>query len=1172
MNERSGPEQGRARRRLPRLRWVLALAAALAAAAVAFVFMAVDTVRLTGVENQVRGAFERAGLRIEFTGARLHLGTATYVMEGIDVREAEGNGEPVFTMERMEIGLAWWALLTGRRQAINSVVLRKPSRLEVVIDRDGVRPGPRAAGLWKVAQPYLDAESSAIPDATLSIADASIEFLQPQAAILPGAGTSSYRTLAVIDEVRITGSASGGRLRGRYQVGITTPDSQFVFDGEFSATRQSLVTEAKAGSADIGSLFPDRVLTSLPLTNARLALEADWSGYAWNVLAALEAETAAFGLGLPDPATDSNVHVSARGSFDPAEQEFRFSDLVIRSREAAMSGRGSLRLKEDRPFELAMAAERIGAPYQHLAARLAVPGLELAEAGREARFDLATSGTEGRTQTVRGMVALTSASLRIPGLADILGGVSGELDFEDQRIALAGFEAEYGGTTLELAGQLTGNYLAREVCDLRVEWSARAEAAALVNLLRNEQAALQVAGSQEGRLSGSGVLTQRVDLRDIRNSEPAALEGFIDIKDGVVAHPGLPAPVEQLTARLELRPDAIEFRGAKGLVSGSPFEGSGRITGDPHYWRNPRLEAELSLSLDLPAVVEGLDDEIEANLAPYAVTGKAEARLNVEADLREITSAQAEGTVRLSGVGFRVPRPEEPIFVSGLGGTLEWRGSELRLLNLSGRVLGESFSGSAKFTRSRIEASLQGRQRLERITEVLPRMRDFVTFAGPVRYDVNLTIDDEAGPSRARTTAGEIIALVAGLPDRLHAAFTEQQYKMEGSVTVGDGSETGLFRHAAMPVARTIQGRSIPRAEFTNLTGRFLIRDNKLVVPQDAPLRGSCADTPNCEAWGTLEIRQNNFPAIEFTLRTSSEAKLDTWITGWGEAMPVYQAPPGASKRFDLKGDLRFGRTTYRGQRGGDATARVEYSYIQNADRTLNFPSVRLNGIDGQGGTATAAGRIIMHPRAANGTRRDADWEAALNVREMAGRPLMACIFDRVEEFDAIVTTDMNMRGTSFNLSRASGSGTAFLHDLRFRQTPLSRQLGQASRVNLERSSFRTLDRIAFRVGGGRVITDRIDLESDGVRMTVRGSYGFDRSLDFIVQVGIFETITGALPQVPVLSDLTRGISRAADTVAGRLIMDLRVTGTTEQPRIDPVAVPAVQDLDLFGPGRPGRP
>lgn len=142
----------------------------------------------------------------------------------------------------------------------------------------------------------------------------------------------------------------------------------------------------------------------------------------------------------------------------------------------------------------------------------------------------------------------------------------------------------------------------------------------------------------------------------------------------------------------------------------------------------------------------------------------------------------------------------------------------------------------------------------------------------------------------------------------------------------------------------------------------------------------------------------------------------------------------------------------------------------------------------------------------------------------------------------------VRLYGTGSGLHTLRGQGQVQLREADLYELPVMVRLLKILRIRPpDETAFNSSD-VAFRTEGDRIYFDRIDFDGDAISLEGRGEMNLDRVLNLT-----FDTFVGRDDDQP-LSILVRPLLKEA----GRRLMVTRVTGTLEDPHVERIALPDV--------------
>ncbi|MEX0586498.1 MAG: AsmA-like C-terminal region-containing protein, partial [Pirellulales bacterium] len=155
------------------------------------------------------------------------------------------------------------------------------------------------------------------------------------------------------------------------------------------------------------------------------------------------------------------------------------------------------------------------------------------------------------------------------------------------------------------------------------------------------------------------------------------------------------------------------------------------------------------------------------------------------------------------------------------------------------------------------------------------------------------------------------------------------------------------------------------------------------------------------------------------------------------------------------------------------------------------------------------------------------------------------------QRLSGTVVATMQLRGAARNPASLRGGGNVRLRDADIYELPVMVALLKVLSVRMpDTTAFSTGD-LEYRVEGDRVYLDRINVKGDAISLLGKGEANFDRQimLNFYTAIGRDEI------QVPILRPLLGEASRQ--------MMQIRVDGTIDKPRVTQEAFPGARQLLL---------
>lgn len=1148
----------RRRSRLKRLIvWVVGLSAMFAALLMLLVYyvpLSWDGLEKS-VEEQLRAA---SGELVVIDEARLSLAQRTFTIGNLTFYNERDPENPTLSIRDVSIKFRPWAYLRGDRTYIEEIEINGPSPLELQYDSKGVRLGARAEFLRNALSNLRSrktATTRGIAFRSLRIRGASVNLIESE----PGEPRLVERgTTAGVElhDCNVSLNSAGDKLGVEFDAMMVSEAGhssshivgQGIVRGDSSvdltiSSPQLRVGQVISAAQEAGGSVDDLLLT-LRVDKTSPTLTA-WVG--------LQCDAFRFDAPLQDLSVeDQNLSLTARLGYDTDTGVVSLESGSVASRSLGCDLMGQIGVSGIHEFDARLHASRVGGAYQSIIARLLPSGYRVKADEDSLQAEAAAKGSANGLSSLVGKLKFTSLTLTSRNFQKPLSGLKGEIDFEPGRVVFHDLAGHYGHTDLQLKGDLSGEYLTRREGTLALEWSAASTADDLIGLLQQQPRAMRTASSV-GTISSTGRYEQFVSLSPNRAPGPARIKGQIDIRDVGFSNSLLPAPVRNLTGRLDIEDNAVRASSLRGQMEGGEVTVNGVALGDGVFWKDPRLTATLDMKADLGKLVAYMPPKVRESAERYNIQGQLLSRLNVFGELRHLDRSEFTGTASIQGASF----DPNLAFLSGMfadvNADVSWDGTTLKVGQLTGKINGETVKAGGSLSPSRIQLALDSHLDLQGVPASFPRMKRTMDMSGPATVKASFVVDDSTGPEVVPSVepgfGGRLVPLLTMVTQRLDQAVEKRTYRLDGTVVF----EGARIRHNAMPVAYTnAREQNIPEADINWIFGTAILSGASLSAPADAPLKCNLANTENCLLDGTLTFRPQNWPLVNFRLRVQDEAFLDSWVTKWGTGLPKLVTPPAelTGKSFELLGRISSARTSFKGYKAGPMRMTISFLGVQGQPSRTEFRDIQLEGSRGR---LTASGFLESFSTDKSGAYPH--WAAQVDVRNMEFRPLLGAIFtNEVRNLEALATTQIKLEAHGKELEKIRGGGTGTLTDLVIGRTSVGQYLGQATGQNLEGTRFGTATATHYDIANGAISTSDLQLETRGIRLDVRGSYFFDRRIDAVMRVGFFETVLGP---VPIVGQLAQIVDRAA----GHLLLHFKVSGAADHPTITPVALPVVQGL-----------
>ncbi len=1156
------------RARGKRLRYRLALFGAALLAVLLTLAMSYP-IRLSALPRQLDQKLRsELGLAVAYEDAWFWVLWPRVEIKGLLLADVSGErSQLVARANRVDISLNPLAMISGWGRVVRHLRVEAPSPLEIAL-LDGVVCPPDFVTrvVDRLSSRAVAEQSRGWPFGLLELSDASVIVRQkPSATValpLRPSTRSVETTLALVQRVDLRIKETAGQrltVTCHGQITMREAPSWVEVRGTILGTNEfagELKSPQFTGSWRAGA----RGTATWNARELRADLRALRREGVWECFG--DAIASSIDIVMPQHAVayrDENVRASLRARLDGTRGVASIEKAALESPYIALELTGVAGWKPDWDYQLNINAERIGAPYLELLNSPLPPGFQLVAGEGEVAASLHAAGQREQLTSLVGKLTFSTVTLQTPHFRRPLKELQGELDFEPSRMVIHQLAAKLGNARLNLDGTFTGDYLSSRTGQLVVRWKSVSSARELLDILlaaAPQATPLRQISDVRGSVETEGELVQNIQgLPD--QWEPPRVSGKVAVQGLALNHPALPAALTEGHGECAISNSIVNIDRFEGTFAGQRLTLQGALEGKKVFWQDPVLTGTLVADLNITPDAKGLTPAWREQIRALKFSGRFHSEASFSVPLSQPAAATYAGEVHAQEVGCEISTPYFKSVVSNTSAKVRWDGKALSLVTYQTKLNGFDLAGDGYVTPGMIRLRLKGSGTLDQIQSALPRLEPYVAMGGPVRGEVTLETKEEMLATDGAKDQLPLVRLVTTLPKRLGRAYEKGNFKGQGTIVAGNETQGARFRHHGMPPARTLPyGLTVPDAQIADIRGTFRIQDNVIQVSSDSPLRCSMADTPNCRLWGTITLRPSEYPQITFSVETEEEARMDTWLTGWGQALrPVQQTGrPPLGNRFDLEANLRLARMTYKGEKVEESSGRIIYSYVRNAPpRRVEFRELEIRGF---GGVMRGRGVIEAWWQDPDNYPR---WQTEVSLDGVRIPPLSRWVFRDPRPVEGRISGRIRLEGVKTDLRRLRGSGTASLSEVEVGHLPFILKLFQVinltqTRGLFEKAAYTSREQARFSIADGVLKTSKLDLETEGLLLEVSGLYQLERQeVDLLVRLNLVESsIVGGLPIVGQFAKyLDRGM--------GKAIVSFRVQGPASQPFVTPVPLPLVQ-------------
>jgi len=721
-----------------------------------------------------------------------------------------------------------------------------------------------------------------------------------------------------------------------------------------------------------------------------------------------------------------------------------------------------------------------------------------------------------RISNPRIRVAAGCAGLDSEFLPLALREIEIEASFGREKIAIHRCRGKWGHGWISLAGDHAGPWWPRlggttrvdARFDLRVEdLMTTVPPAAANSLTTSALARLAERPFCEGDLGGSTTLV--LEWKEGEKPTPpstVSLMGVVNLREGRLTHPLLPAPVTGIEGTFDIRSDRLRIRSVSGKMLGSTATVSATITGTPLFWIHPNLSCSVRTEFPAAEIARMAPEKFRSRLEQAKVRGTVRAEFSLLCPIckpfcpRKIASS---GTMTLSDIAFRSPFWALEGEFHDLEGRVVFSNRTIRLTSATGRIEEVPFSltGEADLEGKRIWARLESSATLAALRKVMPRALSRYEVGGSLSGWFELEASGRNLFAEAAHLRGFTSETLAALPFDWH---------LGGEVTAHDAEltfETFPTSLTAINGRITLDGL---RWKFENLTS-------------------SWGKTDNCIIRGGGRFRPGNWPEMNIELE-APVLYLDEWIRPWRRSRGRRFKPRPENPVFEMQGTIRGKRAFYRGHPGENFHGRFTLVSPYRQTDTFRFFDTHVGLYGGR-----LEGRGVI----------EFDKGRSTNTLELVAEninlpPLLQCESGREQTFVGRLTGNGTFHWLNGDPETLTGRGRIVITESRFWGNVFFRNLARLIKIPfLDDVSFARIE-TPFRLSHRRVFCDRLVMEGPMLKMSGKGSVGFDHSVDFVLELGF--------PNLPSYAKLLDIIVQQFGRIPAT-VFSLDLTGTWDSPQ-----------------------
>lgn len=1100
-----------------------------------------------------------SGLRVTYDSADITLARGEYRISNLQFHEPDSTGAPLLTIEAVNASISPWQIITNKESLIKRVTLTNPTGLDILYSSRNIAPGKRTRFLIdsiRKAQPAGHTVTTQLPFDELVIRNIELSLVEKDG-ILPDINPTTTTMLltgnlnvknAEAHELNVAFSGNAVRpTNGAQEELISNLVAVAVIEDTNSAN-----ISAKADTVSLTHLFREMPNTTLQATDLSTDIELDLENTDHSYNGTIVAKS----LTVVSPeknfrVNDNDIHLDLDIDYNTSTTLSSLHHLALRSAGADAALSGTLLAASPHTFDLTIHADELDRDYRVQLERFLPEGWDI-QANRESvAADIRVRGENKQIVDLDGLMKVRATNLITPILPAPLHNLHGDVHFDTSSVRFVDMTAEYAGARLALDGAYLGEPWKLPLTgQLKINWSAILP---LKELLRLHGAGLPgIRLSADGTLKGHGTWQQNLNPTDDSLTSIPEINGDIAFENVSIQHPSLPAPLQNLNGNTRVKGNTIEVENLTGTMRGGKLEVTGTLTGDRYVWRNTRIDAALKTQLNLGQLEPYLTPDQQKTIGKYDLTGTARTQIALKGPLTGIGS-HLTGTIQISDVGFTPDFDFMRGRFSGVSGELAWNGESITLTDITGQLNDEDIALQGNVSPQEIRLQIQSDTLLENIEKTFPIMDKYLDMSGNVSTNIEFRAENtDNTPTPGNESITQALELIKS---EINKHINNKTYSLNGKLVFNDAS----IRHIGMPPGRKENGKDIPAGRLNHLNGTVEIKNDTLIVSENATLSASFSDTAKCRISGTMKLRPDDFPELKIKISTGEMLKLDTWALGWGKDLNPPDKPPMTGKKFHLTAEITAPAITFRNQTGGRSRGKLTFDMTQNeSPRVTNFQEIVIQGNQPGMGHIVGNGKIESF----YWNRREFPrWEASIDAQAMPLETMLSTVFTEPANIRGIYTGNLVVNGTGGDPRSIRGQGSATLVNLELGGTSVIRQIGQQTGRNFGSTQFQTARAATFQIGNGVLSSRDINLDSNGLQLEMRGDYWFAadagrgipaKTIDGTMRMRLFKSVLGNIPLIGPVADL-------ADEVTNALLLAFRITGTADNPRVSPVALPAFQ-------------
>ncbi len=1034
------------------------------------------------------------GLDVTFREAVFFLAQQRCVIKELVLHSPDTDRREVLTARKVDVLFSLPSALFRQEIILQSVEIEHPSAFPLVIAEGNIRLGDDLDFLYRLLEPadremgkpHFVLNHFGVRNASILLKSSLRPSRKPQVladnmtmrfVLMP----SGSRVMTLNGSIPLLNKAE---VRVSYTIAPHEPQASFV------------LTLTKAAAA-----IPLRNTSHLAMASDHLTINGILSKDKTH------AKISAFGtirkplvaLGAEKPLySDEHLDFSFRAAYDASAAELMLEKSHLLSNGLEVYTSGSLTLASPFPFSISTRTERVPTSFlEHF--KILFPYLDSMIDISDARLRLGVSLQGGLADDTlpafRGWVDLLGVHAWYPGIEEPLRQLQGTLEFENSRLAFTHMHGKLGQGDIAFNGQLTGKEIFWEPDMLEIGWHASLRAEDIFAALAEQQLGPITQAEVTGEISGCGTLRKIFYPSPFPPSASILASGVLELTDVTIAHPSLPAPIQELNGRMNIENDGIRFSNLEAKVGESAVLASGSILGKEAFWIDSQLDAHVVMTTTASTLLTMMKQFIPGQQVQATVSGKAIVDARLKAPLYTLNPFSIHAKAEFKECYVELDKPIVRAWLKTLEGAVEVRDGTAMLTYISGQVGDVPFnlSGWVKPEAARLILSIE--TELGNVKSLFPTVFNEFRVGGSAVMSAEIDVSAKAN--------------------------RPINYRLSGEILTYDVT----FAYIDMPV------------DLTHINGAFSFHENELRILNVRCWSGRSKD---CAVNGVIRFAPKQ-TVIDFNLR-SPLIYLDEWMRDWPKRKDIIssgalQMVSETSPTLEIFGSIDAEKAYYGPVQGDKFHGSFHYQLFPFAPNTFYYDNIQVSVYQGN---LTGSGSILF-------PEGDNIYEAKVEAEQINVNELLRALREKKQTVVGRLSGKVSLVGEGEDVSRILGSGEFTVEDSRFIDAVVFKALGGILRSPMFNDISFTQVIGDFALKNGAVHFAKFDLRNPMLQMQATGKIGFNKQVDLDLHLAFLSAYLGW--NIPIVRNIMAFIEKF-----GSKLFKFRIVGTLDEPRV--IAVP----------------